>query len=705
MGWDSWCIAKVVKVTNCTMPKASASKRPYTKHDETYWGQPRRNPPVIATVAASSPAVAQALPPDAEPMFDGNKHFSAVAACGGGDVATTSYRDGAPQVLLDLNRYPNIQAGIVPLGTVDGNYTIFGAVSLVYSAYFNYALLRNTINLFCDFSVSPIHVRTKNQRVKTFIESWLSAINISQFLPQFFLEYYRSGNVFIYKFSGKIDESGLNMLKRSYSSAGFDEAHAAKSKTVPIRYIILNPMQVYLQRGASYSYGYVRMLSTYEIERLKNPQTEEDKQIFDSFPEDIQRQIKQGGSWRYIYVPLDQNRLYYVFYRKQDYEPLAVPMTFPVLNDIEFKLELRRMDLTLARTMEQVLLLVTTGQKADQHNLATGNRQLTALQNLFQNKAIGRVLVADHTTKAEWLIPDLKDLLGPGKYERVDRDIKEGLQFTVFGDEKFANASVKIKVFIESLKEGRRAFMENFLKPEVKKVCEQMGFRDVPELEFEDIVIQDEALMNRLYVQLAQLGLLTADETMQAMQTGMLPSKEEMETSQQEYRKLRDKHFFEPLAAPKTGAEGRPNGTGGTPAPRKVATPIGQTKAAESDIVRDSPYHFGMTRIAANLVKMGEVRAAVEKGLMKRFKVKELSEPQQIVAVAMAQAVIFNESEEEWAAATVAYIKDGPKDLPKEVAAELDDIRATFDTPEEPIDNWMAGVLARSKVDASGIKR
>lgn len=613
-------------------------------------------------------------------------------------MATTTYRDGAPQTVLDLNRYPNIQAGIVPLSTVDGNYTIFGAVSLCYSAYYNYALLRNTIDLFCDYSVSPIHVRTKNQRVKTFIETWLSAININRFLPQFFLEYYRSGNVFIYKFSGKIDESGLNMLKRSYSKVGFtDETVAARSKTVPIRYTILNPMQVYLQRGASYTYGYVRMLSTYEIERLKNPQTEEDKQIFDSFPEDIKRQIKQGGSWRYIYVPLDQNRLYYVFYRKQDYEPLAVPMTFPVLNDIEFKLELRRMDMTLARTMEQVILLVTTGRKADQYNLATGNKQLVALQNLFQNKAIGRVLVADDTTKAEWLVPDLKELLGPEKYQRVDADIKEGLRFTFFGDEKFANASVKIKIFIESLKEGRRAFMDNFLMPEVKKVCEQMGFRDVPELEFEEIVIQDEALMNRVYVQLAQLGLLTADETIEAMQTGMLPNKEEMEAAQAEYRKQRDKRWFEPLAAAKAGGEGRPDGTGGTPAKRQVSTPIGQTKAS-GDILRDPKYHFGMTKIAANLVSMGAVRDTVEVALKKRFKVKELNDVQQIVATQMAQAVIFNEPEEQWTKAAAAYIKDGPKDLPKEVGVEMDDIRASFDTPENPIDGWMAGVLARSKV-------
>ncbi len=685
------------------------TKRSYVK-SSPYW-EARKQPAVAATqlqLVPPTPAVPQAPFMDVEAAFDGQPHYSALAACGGGDVATTAYRDGAAPSVLDLNRYRNIRSGIVPISTIEGNYSIFGAVSLVYSAYFNFALLRNAISMLTDFSVSPIHVKTTNKRVKTFVEEWLKAINVNAFQQQFFTEYYRGGNVWIYKFSGKISEDGLNMLKQSYSSAtvtGKQAFAARQSKVIPIRYIILNPMQVYLQRGASYAYGYVRMLSTYEIERLKNPQTEEDKQILESFPEDIQRQIKQGGSWRYLFVPLDQNRLYYVFYRKMDYEPLAVPMAFPLLNDIEFKLELRRIDMTLARTMEQVILLVTAGQKADQHNQVPSNRQLAALQNMFQNQTIGRVLVADYTTNAEWVIPDLKELLGPAKYQQVDKDIKEGLQYMFFGDEKFANAAVKIKIFIESLKEGRRAFMETFLMPEVKKVCEAMNFRDVPTLEFEEIVMQDEALMNRLYVQLAQLGMLTPDETMTAIKRGDLPTPEESLEHQEVHKAARKKGLYEPIAPTQAApGKGRPDGTGGTPATRKVATPIGQTKASDlmasgEDVARDSTYHFGMIRIAENMVKMDRVRASVEAAIMKRHKVEELNDAQQLVAAQIAQSVCFNEPEGQWAKAAVAYAKKGPKDLPKTVAAELDDIRARFDTPDKPIDSWLAGVLARSKVD------
>jgi hypothetical protein len=685
--------------------------RPYQKKSP-YWDKPRKAAPAAVSgpsmSAVPAAAIVQAPHMEAEAVFDGQPHYSARAACGGGNVGSTSYRDSAsPSVSYD--NFPNIRSGVVPWNMQAGGY--YGAseaITLTYQCYFQYALLRNTIDLLADFSVSRIHVKTPNKRVKAFFETWFDAIGLNQFMASFFLEYYRSGNVFIYKFNGEISEDGLNMLKQSFSRAG-EVLAAKKSPRIPVRYIILNPMQIYLQQGPTVPYGYVRMLSTYELQRLRNPQTEEDKQVLESFPAPIREQIKQGGTYQYIYAPLDSKRLYYVFYRKQDYEPLAIPMAYPVLNDIEFKLELRRMDMALAATMERVILLVTTGRPADQYNQVPPKSNIANLQNIFANQTIGRVLVADYTTKLEWAVPDLKELLGKDKYEQVDKDIKEGLGYAFLGEEKFANASIKVKVFIEGLKEGRRAFMETFLMPEVKKICEQMGFRHVPELEFEQIQIQDEAVMNRLYVQLGQLGLLTDEEVNTAIKTGMLPTKEESILHQEAYKVEREKGLYTPLApAPGGGAQGRPDGTGGTPAPRKVATPIGQSKAsvedAASDTLRNGKYRFGMTKIAENLVAMNALRANVEFALAKRLKLKALGDEERGVAASIAQSIVFNEpagdDHKGWFKAVTAYVKpDGVKELPAEVAAELVDIRATFDCPEAPVDSWMAAVLARSKVE------
>lgn len=697
--------------------------RSYIKRNTTYWqshshaGAP---PPPPAPVASVTPAPSMEVMGEA--AFDGHPHYSARAACGGGSV-TNQYRDGTAATGILTDRYANIRSGIVPYALAPGGYYgVSEVINLCYTAFYNFALLRNAVKLLRDFSTSRIHVKTTNLRVKTFIETWLNTIGVWDFMNQYFLEYYRGGNVFIYKFSGRIDEDGLNMLKRSYGAA-------PKSKIVPIRYTILNPMQVYLQLGATSPFGYVRMLSTYEIQRLKNPQTEEDLQVLQSFPLAIQKQIKTTGTTPYLYVPLDPKRLFTVFYDKMDYEPLAIPMAFPVLNDIEYKLELRRVDMALASTIERVILLVTTGRAATQWEQTPPKSNLQNLQDIFRNQTIGRVLVADYTTKAEWIVPDFKELLGPAKYEQVDKDIKEGLQYMFFGDEKFANGSIKAKIFIESLKEGRRMFLDNFLVPEVKKVCEAMGFRHVPTLEFETIQMQDEALMARLYVQMAQLGLLTDAELNEALTTGLLPTKEQSLQNQEAYKAERDKGLYAPIAPDKGDEEsgssvnkGRPAGSGGTPATRKVATPIGQRKVRagltasiaraserdssnEDDILRDTRYSFGVTRIAENLVCMNGLRAAVTEALAKKWKVKPdaLGDEERSVATAMAQSIILNEDGgqdgKDWLKSIPAYLKK-PKEIPETVAKELTEIRLAFDTPKNPVDNWLASVLYRSQVES-----
>jgi len=74
------------------------------------------------------------------------------------------------------------------------------------------------------------------------------------------------------------------------------------------------------------------------------------------------------------------------------------------------------MDMTLSRTIEHVILLITTGEKVDQYGGGINRPNLVNLQNIFRNQTLGRVLVADYTTKGQWLIPDIGQILGPEKY-------------------------------------------------------------------------------------------------------------------------------------------------------------------------------------------------------------------------------------------------------------------------------------------------
>ena len=78
-------------------------------------------------------------------------------------------------------------------------------------------------------------------------------------------------------------------------------------------------------------------------------------------------------------------------------------MGYPVLDDLNWKTEMKKMDMAVARTMQQTVLLVTMGTDPDKGGVNQNN--LAAMQSLFENQSVGRVLIADYTTKAQFVIP------------------------------------------------------------------------------------------------------------------------------------------------------------------------------------------------------------------------------------------------------------------------------------------------------------
>ena len=203
------------------------------------------------------------------------------------------------------------------------------------------------------------------------------------------------------------------------------------------------------------------------------------------------------------------------------------------------------MDQAVTRTIENVILLITMGNTPDKGGINPHN--LKAMQSLFQNESIGRVLVSDYTTKAEFIIPDLNRVLGPEKYQIVDQDIKEALQNVVVGHERYSNTQVKAQIFLERLKEARSAFLNDFLQPQVKLICQNMGFRKYPMIRFQEIDIKDEVQLQRVTTRLMELGILTPEQGIQTIKTGLYPPSVDVDSGQKEYLEDRQKGYYTPL--------------------------------------------------------------------------------------------------------------------------------------------------------------
>lgn len=577
-------------------------------------------------------------------------------------------------------RFTNIEDGLIPFNYSKtaqntSNLDVRDAVVLCQKAYYNIAVFRNTIDLMSEFSVGDIYLEGGNKKSRDFFNALFKKMNIWNFQDQFFREYYRSGNVFIYRFDYKIKEDEIKKITQTF---GTSLLKAAEMK-LPAKYSILNPADIQMGGNISFASGsYFKVLSDYEVARLKYPKTEQDQEVFDNLPEQAKKTIKTTDSGTVTMI-LDPNRTYGVFYKKQDYEPFAVPLGFPVLEDLNYKKELRKMDMAISRTMQQAILLVTTGTKPGEGGVNPKN--LVALQSLFANESVGRVLVADYTTDAKFVIPQIADILDPKKYEVLDRDIREGLGNILLNEEKFANTKIKMLVFVQKLNESRKAFLKDFLIPEMKRIGKQIGFRSIPTPNIQDIDFDDKVAVSRIYNRLIELGVLTPEEGLEAIETGRLPNFDDSIESQRKYQVLRDEGLFQPVIGGKANAPspnvGRPTGSGGED---QVET----SRASDK---------YSMKKLVELMNQYDSLEKLVKSELRAKHGKKRLTNQQNEYASMLSEMIARNVTPKNWNSKNVQDFIENPVD--RQHFAHIDEVAASHD-----LDFKMATLLSLSKIES-----
>jgi hypothetical protein len=585
------------------------------------------------------------------------------------------------------DRYKNIDDGLIPFRYSTGikgssNINIRDAVILCQKCYYNFAIFRNTIDLMTEFSSSNIYFQGGSQKSRDFFSALFKKINISDLQDKFFREYYRSGNVFLYRFDTKIKDADISKITQTFGLT------SKASVSLPARYIVLNPADVQIGGSINFSVGrYYKILSDYELERLKNPKTDEDKEVFNSLPKETQNLIMQKGIG-VLSIPLERDKIAAAFYKKQDYEPFAVPMGFPVLEDINWKAEMKKMDMAITRTMQQAVLLITMGDTPN--NGGINQKNLEAMRSLFENQSIGRVLIADYTTKAQFVIPEIGNLIGPEKYEVVDRDIQIGLNNILIGSEKFANTSIKVQVFMERLKQARQTFITEFLVPEIRRISKDLGFKNYPEPVFEDIDLKDDVQYSRIFNRLMELGILTPEEGLKAIETGRLPTNEESLESQQKYKDLRDQGFYQPLigGGAQAGGAGRPSGSNGIPQSTKNVKPIGQGQQSKASIEEK----YSVLKIKEYLSKAQKLEEEVGVKLREMHNIKKMSNQQKEIAEQISHIIIANENPENWNDKISDYISN-PVDSNDEAVKEVQEIAYNHQ-----LDSYISSILRHSKI-------
>lgn len=568
-------------------------------------------------------------------------------------------------------QHQNIRTGVFPFEQKGdaSSIAVTDSIILCQKAYYNVPIFRLTIDIMTEFANSRLFFKGENKEAIKFFQKWWKKVGGWKVGDQFFREWFRSGNVPIYKLKAPLGEFKDTKIQR------------AQSSMIPLRYLFLNPADLRCDSAASFvDSSYYKVLNKYEASRLKSRTTEADQKLYMSLPPETRKMIDEDKGLNDIKVPLSPDKVSMVFCKKQDYEALSVPMYYPVLSDINLKLEFKKAELVVAKTVDYLILLITMGAPKDKGG--TDPKLINAMQDLFKSQSVGRVLVSDWTTEMEFVIPDLNKILGPEKYQVVNQDIADGLMNIFFSENKFADSMIKIKMFLERLNEARKAFIETFLLPEMEEIGKTLGFRSIPEVEFETIDLKDEVEYYKVYNRLAELGFLTPEETFDAYRYNQLPLNEDSIEAQKRFKKLKDSGLYE-MHTGKTGdAAGRPTGAKAPQTTKKV-----QPAGASDD---DGPF-FSLKDIEDNIKNLDSLFNKGFDYYKESNNRKRLHEKDKNVVRQAIFAMAENEPKDQWEEKYKKYI-DSPQPVNTAIASEVADIAARHEVPMN-----LAAILNNSK--------
>jgi hypothetical protein len=523
------------------------------------------------------------------------------------------------------------------------------------------------IRTLCQLSNSAITWESPDDDVQALFELWHESAAPHSFRKQFFLEYYRTGMVPIFKtlidyVPREYKDNKVPALQGGnvYARATAEQAQAAKTQEIlarakadleeyrqaqatyrdmeerhkqglcskqrlekyqqavalkqykwrknqiPGKYIILNPLRIDMDGPADMVWLQQPFLNvdTLVAQSVVSPsQLQQD--IVSQMPAEIVFQIRNGQNR----VWLAPNVFKIVWGDKQDYERYPTPITTHAFPALEMKQELYSMDMSTIRGVKNRILLVKVG---DKDYPALDPAQIAMAQKVFNQPARNMTFFWNHAITLEWIEPQLDSLKDQGKYAKWDAAIRTvfGVSAVLTGTSETAgaigNSVMNFKGLEEEVNEAQEAYLE-WLRGEVRMLKSALGIAAPIEPKFDKLNLKDEVKFMAVIMQMVMNGLLDPQTALETMRFHFPTVTKRMENA----KKLRSKGLFVPTpSANNMGPDGQPLPTGGGQSKPggKGGTSSGG-KPANSPGAKNNSNRAGTStpkKAKARLVQMGE---------------------------------------------------------------------------------------------------
>lgn len=428
-------------------------------------------------------------------------------------------------------------------------------IRLATELYYKEPIVGTVIDMMVDFSASGFNNECEDKDIKKLYDEWAKEVNLQEIVEQIFLEYFRSGNVSIYR-----SDKTAKVTKTKKTA----KAIAKEEYTFPSGYTILNPMNVFIEGPLLFNQELAYLQLNEELMKMT---TEGDILIQKMIPDDVKKAVKSGKGR----IPLDPKLYTRITRKKQPYERYATPFLERVFEPILYKQKLRQMDMSTIDGLINQLVTVTVGNDT----YPASDEDLEAIASLFQTPNKAYTVFWNHTLEVTFHKPEGIDTLTNDKYKQVNDDILAGLGVSrVLIDGQGANFStawVSILSLIERLENTRHKVVA-WLESEYKRIAEENNFKVVPKVQFNKMNLREDNYIRDVLLAMYDRGLIDEEDILR--ETGR-DYESIIETKK---RNEKNKDLFLPPEQPFQGGQtapndGKQNGPNSNPMKKRDITP------------------------------------------------------------------------------------------------------------------------------------
>lgn len=422
-------------------------------------------------------------------------------------------------------------------------------IKVCMDAYDKVGIIHNVIDLMGDFASQGISLVHEDQKIESFFRKWFSKVKGTERSERFLNYLYRTGNVILFRDTGLISNKRAKDFKKSKADSLSDQDPKTNKRRIPIKYTFLNPLAVEVSDEiAAKTLGdrqYVLNVAA-STAILKSSKY---KQRYADLPESLRKSIDKNG-----YIPLDSDKTKVYHYKKDDWKIWSNPMIYPIMDNVVTLEKMRLADLAALDGAISNVRLWNVGSL--EHKIGPNKAVINRLRDILASHTGGGTI--DLVWGPELTFTEsntqIYRFLGQEKYIPVLTAIYGGLGIpsTLTGsgnssNQGYTNNFVSIKTLIERLEYGRE-LLKDFWIGEMEMVAKAMGFKSIPTIHFDAIILSDEAAQKKLMIELADRNIISDKTLLERFKE--IPHVEKSRISKEEKERRNQKNNVPEKAGP-----------------------------------------------------------------------------------------------------------------------------------------------------------